>query len=123
MENSSIKKAQNKSARAIRVRKKLRGSMEKPRLCVVKSNLHIHMQLIDDEKGVTLASLSTNAKSLKNSAHACKSKESARVLGEMMAEKAKALGVNKLVFDRGAHKYHGILAEVAQGLRDKGLQF
>ena len=123
MENTNLKNAQKRISRALRVRKKLRGTEEKPRLCVVKTNCHIQLQLIDDDKGVTVASLSTNAKALKDTAFARKNKESARALAGMFADKLKALGVVKLVFDRGAHKFHGILAEVAQGLRDQGLQF
>lgn len=122
MENNNLKNVQKKHKRALRVRNKLRGSAEKPRLCVVKTNMHIQVQMIDDEKGATMASISTNSKELQGTPYTKKNKASAKVLGEKIAEKAKALGVEQLIFDRGPHKYHGILAEVATGLREKGLQ-
>ena len=122
MENSNIKSVSKRHKRALRVRKKLRGSGDKPRLCVVKTVNHIQLQLIDDEKGITLASLSTNSKEIQKTAYTKKNKQTAKFLGEQMADKAKALGVERLVFDRGPHKFHGILAEVANGIREKGLQ-
>jgi len=122
MDNNTLKSSLKKHKRALRVRSKLRGSSEKPRLCVVKTNMHIQVQIIDDEKGVTMASISTNSKEVKGTEHSKKNKATAKVLGEKIADKAKALGIEQLIFDRGPHKYHGILAEVAKGLRDKGLQ-
>lgn len=113
-------KAISKSKRAIRVRRTLRGTAVKPRLCVVKTNKHLQAQLIDDEKGVTMASVATNSKEMKGAA---KNKETARKLGEQMAAKAKAQNVETLVFDRGPNKYHGLLAELADGARSGGMRF
>ncbi|MCB1110136.1 MAG: 50S ribosomal protein L18 [Chlamydiia bacterium] len=106
--------------RSLRVRKKLRGTAERPRLSVFKSLSHIAVQLIDDEKGVTLASYSTLAKELKGKK---KSKEAARVVGEKIAELAQGKKINQVVFDRGRLKYHGIIAELANAAREKGIKF
>ncbi len=123
MENSRKKNIVSKERRAMRVRKKVRGTALKPRLCVVKSNKHIQAQLINDETGNVLAMISTNAKELRQTAFCKKNKASAKVLGEHIAEKAKALGIDTVVFDRGPFRYHGILAELADSARAKGLQF
>lgn len=109
--------------RALRVRKHLRGTGVKPRLCVVKSNCHIHAQLIDDEKGQTLGGTATFAKEFRDTEFNRKNKASARKLGEQIAEIAKSKNIKEVVFDRGPFKYHGILAELADGARAGGLQF
>ncbi|MDB6080886.1 MAG: rplR [Chlamydiia bacterium] len=123
MEKNIIKAYRNKCRRAMRVRQHVQGTAEKPRMCVVKTNKHIEVQIIDDEKSVTLVSLSTNSKELRKTEFSKRNKASAKYLGEKIAEKAKALGVGQVVFDRGPFKYHGILAELATGARSFGLQF
>ncbi len=105
--------------RAFRIRKKLRGTAERPRLSVSKTINHIGVQLIDDEKGMTLASYSTLTKELKGK----KSKENARLVGEKIGELAKGKNIDRVVFDRGRFKYHGIIAELANGAREKGIKF
>lgn len=109
--------------RAIRVRKHLRGTSTKPRLCVIKSNSHIQAQLIDDENGKTLGGVATFAKEMRNTEFGKKNKASARKLGEQIAEIAKSKNIKEVVFDRGPFKYHGILAELADAARAGGLQF
>lgn len=109
--------------RAIRVRKHLRGNAAKPRLCVVKSNKHIQAQLIDDELGITLGSIATFSKELRNTEFNKKNKTAARKLGENIAEIAKSKNIKEVIFDRGCAKYHGILAELADAARAGGLQF
>lgn len=109
--------------RAMRVRKNLRGTSTKPRLCVVKSNSHIQAQLIDDETGITLGSVATFSKELKNTEYAKKNKASARKLGELLSAAAKEKNITEVVFDRGLFKYHGILAELADAARAGGLKF
>lgn len=109
--------------RALRVRKYLKGTALKPRLCVVKSNNHIEAQLIDDELGKTVASTSTKQKDFRNTEFNRKSKDSARQLGQRLAESALKANVKEVVFDRGPHKYHGILAEFADAARGAGLKF
>ncbi len=123
MEQATKKNAEKKMRRAMRVRKNVRGVADKPRMCVVKTNKHIQVQLINDEQGVTLTSLSTNSKELKNTEHTKKNKATAKALGEMIAEKAKKLGITQVVFDRGPFRFHGILAELADSARAGGLQF
>lgn len=108
--------------RALRVRKHLHGNSLKPRMCVQKTNLHIHVQLIDDEAGVTLGAASTNAKEFKNGEFGKKNKASAKKIGERIAEIALAKNIKEVIFDRGPHKYHGVLAELADGARGAGLK-
>ena len=107
----------------MRVRKKLRGTSDKPRLCVIKSNKHIHVQLIDDEAGRTIGTAATFSKEFQNTEFSKKNKASAAKLGETIAEIAKKNDVTQVVFDRGPFKYHGILAALADSARAAGLQF
>ncbi|MEF9519452.1 50S ribosomal protein L18 [Chlamydia crocodili] len=123
MENSLFKKSEKKARRALRVRKVLRGSSLKPRLSVVKTNKHIYVQLIDDSIGKTLASVSTMAKSSKASGLIKKNQDVAKTLGTQIAQIGKSLQVDRVVFDRGPFKYHGVIAMVADGAREGGLQF
>ncbi len=121
MDNSLKKRAKSRWARAHRVRNGLiSGTAVKPRLTVSKTNLHIYAQLIDDEKGVTLGGIGTQSKTNKNLK---KSKESARVIGQQIAQIAKENNINAVVFDRGRNKYHGLLAQLADAAREAGLNF
>lgn len=123
MSKSQHKIKDKKQLRAMRVRKKLQGSGLKPRLCVVKSNKHIQVQLINDEEGVTIGSTSTFAKEFRNTEFNKKCKATASRLGQRIAEIASEKNILEVVFDRGAHKYHGILAELANAARAGGLKF
>jgi large subunit ribosomal protein L18 len=123
MINKNKKSYELRQKRSLRVRSKLMGTKDKPRLCVVKSNKHIQAQLIDDESGHVLGGVATFSKDLKNTEFGKKNKQSARKLGEQIAEIAKSKQVNAVVFDRGPFKYHGILAELANAARAGGLQF
>ncbi len=123
MQTSLIKQQVTRKRRAMRVRSAITGSVQKPRMCVVKSNKHIQVQLIDDENGRTLASISTQSKELKKGECCKRNKASAKILGEKIAGQAKNLGIERVVFDRGPFKYHGILAELADAARAGGLQF
>jgi len=120
MNLEGMKKVKNKQKRALRVRKSLRGTAERPRMSVVKTNRHIAIQLIDDVKGHTVAAVSTYAKMAGVQAKKCKA--TAAVLGEAIAGRAKELGITAVIFDRGSFKYHGVLAEVAQAARAHGVQ-
>lgn len=104
--------------RARRVRAKVRGTSEIPRLSVFRSHNNLYVQLIDDSSGKTLASVSSYKIKEKN-----KKKDVAAKIGEAIAEKAKEIGVKSVVFDRGAYSYHGRVASVAEGARSKGLKF
>lgn len=104
----------------MRVRKKIFGTSEKPRLSVFRSAKHMYAQIIDDTKGVTLVAASTSGKeSVKGSSNVAGAKK----IGEMIAEKAKAKNIETVVFDRGGYKYHGRVKALAEGAREKGLKF
>lgn len=109
--------------RAHRTRKKLRGTLAKPRLSVIKSNKHIHVQLINDDEGITLASTGTFSKEFRNTEFNKKNKEAAAKLGEKIAALALEKNVREVVFDRGPSKYHGVLAALADSARSAGLKF
>jgi large subunit ribosomal protein L18 len=111
-----------RKTRAMRVRKKLRGTSLRPRMSVVKSNKHIQIQLIDDENGKTLASTSSISKEFRNTEFSKRNKSTAAELGKKIAEFAKELNIKEVIFDRGPFKYHGVLAEVANAARESGLQ-
>jgi len=123
MRKELLKKQKIRQTRTMRVRKKLRGTSDKPRLCVIKSNKHIHVQLIDDEAGRTIGTAATFSKEFQNTEFSKKNKASAAKLGETIAEIAKKNDVTQVVFDRGPFKYHGILAALADSARAAGLQF
>lgn len=114
---------QQRWRRAKRVRNKLRGSMDCPRLSVRRSNKHIYCQLIDDDAGRTLASASTRDKSLAGSLSYGGNCDAAKLIGQTIAERAKAIGVSRICFDRGAYKFHGRVAELANAAREAGLEF
>ena len=122
MEKAIVKIHRAKERRAKRIRQYVRGKATKPRMCVVKTNKHIQVQVIDDMNGLTLASISTNARELKGTEFCKKNKASAKHLGEKIAEKLKGLGISQVIFDRGPFKYHGILAELATAVRAVGVQ-
>jgi len=123
MINDRTKRDGRRVRRQFRVRKHVRGNAQKPRLSVFKSNQHICAQLIDDEKGVTLASAGTVTKEFRTKDLGKKSKDAAKQVGVQIAESAKKLNINQVVFDRGFYKYHGLLADLANAARESGLQF
>ncbi len=108
--------------RVRRIRKKIAGTGERPRLRVFKSAKHIYAQLIDDVAGHTLAAASTVDKAMKEEPVAGKT-EQARKIGQVVAEKGKALGITSVVFDRGGYIYHGRIQALSEGARDAGLKF
>ena len=120
MDKSKKNRKRSRKMRVMRVRKPLRGSAAKPRLSVSKTNQHLYAQVINDEAGITIAGFGTQSKSCKVKN---KSKESAREIGEQIAELAKAKKVDRVVFDRGRYKYRGLIAELANSARKAGLQF
>ena len=122
MSNSAKHKRNARIRRHARVRKHVRGTAERPRLAVFRSNKHISAQVIDDRAGHTLAAASTHEASLGGSG-GTGNKEAAERVGRLVAERARAAGVSKVVFDRGGFLYHGRVAAVAEGARDAGLEF
>ena len=123
MRNQIIRKQKLRSNRQMRVRKLMQGTAAKPRLSVHKSNNHLQVQLIDDDHGVTLGMIAMFSKEFRNTEFAKKSKASAKILGQRIAEIAKEKNVNEVIFDHDCFKYHGILAELADAARAGGLQF
>jgi large subunit ribosomal protein L18 len=117
----AAKRAVGKARRHFRVRKNLRGTAERPRLVVTRSTRHITAQIVDDLKGHTLASASTLDASLRG-ADGDKSAQAGKV-GALLAERAKAAGVSKVVFDRGGNRYAGRIAALADAAREAGLEF
>ena len=107
-------------ARRKRVRAKISGTPDIPRLCVYRSLANIRAQIIDDVNGVTLVSASTLEKAFEGNGG---NKEAAKIVGRMIAEKAVAKGIKKVVFDRGGYIYHGRVKELADGAREGGLEF
>lgn len=106
-----------------RIRNRLRGSAERPRLAVYKSLRYIYAQIIDDQSGNTLAQASSREKGMiKPGAGAC-NRDAARTVGEALAERAKEKGIDTVVFDRAGFLYHGKIQALADGARDKGLKF
>ena len=106
--------------RHTRVRGKISGTPERPRLNVFRSNANMYAQIIDDVNGVTLVAASTLEKDFEGAAG---NKEAARKVGQLVAERAKAKGIEEVVFDRGGYVYHGRVAELAEGAREAGLKF
>ena len=109
--------------RHARVRKKISGTPEMPRLCVYRSNKYIYAQIIDDTKGITLVSASSLDAALKGQLDEVTKSDEAKLVGKLVAERAKQAGVNKVVFDRGGYLYTGRVAALAAGAREAGLEF
>ena len=117
---SKIDKNAMRQKRHIRVRGKVSGTPERPRLNVFRSNANIYAQIIDDVNGVTLVAASTLDKGFEGAAG---NAEAAKKVGLMIAERAKEKGIVEVVFDRGGYVYHGRVAALAEGAREGGLQF
>ena len=120
---NKINKNQDRLKRHKRVRAKVKGTAEAPRLSVYRSLNHIYAQLIDDVKGVTLVTASTLDKEVKGLIADKDKKAQAFAVGELLAKKAKSKGIEAVVFDRGGYLYTGRVANLADGAREGGLQF
>ncbi|MGA2713257.1 MAG: 50S ribosomal protein L18 [Bryobacteraceae bacterium] len=107
----------------IRIRKKLRGTTERPRLTVFRSTAHIYAQVIDDTKGVTLVAASSTEKADAGKKTTGGNVAAAKEIGKRVAERAKENGINKVVFDRGGYIYHGRVKALADAAREAGLEF
>ena len=118
---NKVSRNEVRKMRHARIRESLSGTSERPRLNVFRSNSNISVQIIDDEKAVTLASASSLDKSLKikNGSNV----EAAKIVGKDIAEKAKKLNITKVVFDRGGYQYHGRVKALAEAARENGLEF
>ena len=112
-----------RQSRHDRVRKKVAGDPERPRLAVYRSLNNIYAQIIDDTKGVTLVSASTIDKELKDTAKSGGNIDAAKSVGEMVAKRALENGIKAVVFDRGGYKFHGRIKALADAARESGLEF
>ena len=117
---SKVNKNAMRMKRHVRVRGKVSGTPERPRLNVFRSNANIYAQIIDDVNGVTLVSANTLEKEFEGGTGNC---EAAKKVGAVLAERAKAKGIDQVVFDRGGYIYHGRVAALAEGAREAGLEF
>ena len=109
--------------RHARVRKRISGTPDMPRLCVYRSLNNIYAQIIDDTKGVTLAAASTMEKAVQEQLAEVDKKGAAKIIGKLIAERATGAGIKQVVFDRGGYIYTGRVAELAAGAREAGLEF
>ena len=116
-------KQQSRQRIHLRIRKKVNGTPECPRLCVFRSNKEIYCQIIDDTVGRTLAAASSADKDLQGGLQGLKKAEVAAKVGDLLASRAKAKGITKVRFDRGAYVYHGRVKALADGARKGGLEF
>lgn len=107
----------------VRVRKKISGTSNKPRLSVFRSARHIYAQLVDDVAGITLVHASTLESAMKDTDGYTGNKDAAKAVGKLVGEKALARGITQVVFDRGGYLYHGRVKELATGAREAGLEF
>lgn len=112
-----LQKRAHREKRRKRVRRKVFGTPERPRLSVYRSNVHVYAQLVDDERGHTIAAADS-----REVGEAENRKEAARKVGELVARKAADAGIEEVVFDRGGNKYHGRIAALAEGAREGGLK-
>jgi large subunit ribosomal protein L18 len=107
----------------VRMRKRMSGTMDRPRLCVHRSTRHIRAQVVDDLSGRTLASASSLDTEVKSIIKGGGNIAASRVVGKMVAERARAKGIDKVVFDRGGYQYHGRVQALAEAAREAGLKF
>jgi large subunit ribosomal protein L18 len=122
LKDKNMKKKMSKNRRHWAIRKRLSGTGERPRLVVFRSLKHIYAQLIDDTDGKTIVAASTISKDIKIEP-AMKKTEQSFVVGQLIGEKALAIGISKICFDRAGYKYHGRVKAVAEGARKAGLIF
>jgi large subunit ribosomal protein L18 len=115
----TVDKKEGRQRRHARIRRKIAGTAQRPRLCVMVSNKHIYVQLVDDEKAVTLVSVSSAGKD----AVGHKNVAGATLMGQRLAELAKQTGISEVVFDRGGYKYHGRVKAIAEAVRAAGFKF
>lgn len=119
----SKKRLKGRLRRKLRIRKKIFGIPERPRLCVYRSLKHMYAQIIDDTKGHTVVSASTLDKELRGKLKSTGNVEAAREVGRLIAKRALEKGIKKVVFDRNGFLYHGRVKAVAEGAREMGLEF
>jgi len=117
---TKIDRKAERERRHLRVRRKISGTAECPRLCVYRSNSNLYVQVIDDDKATTIVSASTLDKEIKTKKS---NKEAAKELGALIAKRALEKNIKAVVFDRGGYIYHGVVKELAEAAREGGLEF
>ena len=120
---SAVSKTEARQKRHKRLRRKLAGTADRPRLQMVRTLHHIYATVVDDEKGHTLVATSTRDKSVGEGLSSKTNLDAAKAVGAAIAAKAKAAGINDVVFDRGGYKYHGRIQALADAAREAGLNF
>lgn len=118
-----IDKKRMRNKRHLRVRRKITGTSDKPRMTIFKSEKHMYAQIIDDTKGQTIVSASTVEKELKGKLTKTWDQNAAYEVGRLIAKRAKEKGINNIVFDRSGYKYHGKVKALAEAAREEGLKF
>src|SRR5262245_25330862 len=114
---------EGRERRKLRIRNKISGTAERPRLSVFRSLKHIYAQVVDDVAGSTVAHCSTLAKDVKGPANEANKSDAAKLVGKTIAAQLKAKGITKIVFDRNGYLYHGRIKALAEGAREGGLEF
>ncbi|MEX0662598.1 MAG: 50S ribosomal protein L18 [Balneolaceae bacterium] len=122
MKKNKVKKQRRDKIRR-RVRATIRGTAERPRLSIFKSNKHVYLQLINDRDNMTITAVSTKTVDLQKDLKDKTSVESAKIIGEALAKVAIDQGINKVVYDRSGYKFHGVVKAAADGAREGGLDF
>ena len=120
---SKKSKADLRAKKHMRIRNRVNGTSERPRLAVFRSNDHMYAQIIDDTVGNTLVAASTNEKAVKAELEKTNNVEAAAYVGKLIAERAKEKGITEVVFDRGGFLYHGKIEALAEAAREAGLEF
>lgn len=120
---NKLNRKESRARRHTRLRKKLEGTAERPRLSVYRSLKHFHVQLVDDIKGVTLVGVSTQDKEIAGKAKNMSSQAGAKLIGALIAKKASEKNIANVVFDRGGIQYHGAIKALAESAREAGLKF
>jgi large subunit ribosomal protein L18 len=120
---TALDRAQERNRIHRRIRHKISGTTARPRLCVFRSLNHMYAQIVDDSKGTTLVAASTREKGVRGEEKGTGNLKSAKAVGKAIAERARALGIEAVVFDRGGYIYHGRVKALADAARESGLKF
>ena len=121
--DKNTKKAERRNKIRRRIWSTIRGTSERPRLSIYKSNKHVYAQLVDDRAGHTMAASSTQTEEIEKDLKEKTRTEGAKIVGEHLAKIALEKGIDKAVFDRSGYKYHGVIKALAEGAREAGLDF
>ena len=121
--NFAKERREARQKRQVRVRRKVRGSQDRPRLCVFRSAKHIYAQIIEDTNGTTLVAVSTVTKGVKGDSKSSGNVDAAKLVGKQLAEQALAKNISQVVFDRNGCLYHGRVQALADAAREAGLSF